>query len=198
MPLIKIKFFFRPMLILCVCLLIAFSRTTEGIEPVNTWVELRGEIVPTFTLSLFTQGRTLADPAKRSGDISLNRVDALGLNPNPIGRMARSPEKVESYYQTDILVRVQVSGAQSPASLIVNQFDSGPLRGLIYEADQNLDIAETANLKPIPQAPQKSIAVTNIPNGSHDYERQIILRIPPNLAPGTQSAIIQYALEVGP
>ena len=178
--------------------LFLLSQTAESLESASSSIELEGNIVPISTLSLITQGRKFQSGQNVGALLSLNQVDALGAYKNPSGRSSHSLEKSETYYQTDLQVRVQISGSNTTTNLVISQMDSGPLRGLIYETNQQYDISQTSQLQPIPQLPQKLIAVSNITNGTHDFDRQIILRVPANLSAGVKNAVIQYSLEATP
>ena len=194
----KIKNYGYRLILVIGFLLSLLSKTVEGVEPIASLIELQGNIVPISTLSLITQGREVNSAKGSEGAISLNKVDAAGLYRNPAGNLVRSSENLESYYQTDLTIKTQISGSSSAARLVIYQMDSGPLLGLLYEADRSFDISQTKKLEPIPLFPKSKIAISNISNGQRDYQRQVILRVPASLSEGPKSAVIQYALEVSP
>lgn len=175
-----------------------FSYASLAAAPQPGILRVHGEVMPVARLVVEAQGQVAERGSGRRLSLNFGEVDAQGVHRNPIGRSARSRRFPEAYYQADVRIQVQLSGNQSPATLIVSQVGGGPLQEYLYETDQHIDFDRIRDFRPIPPEPQRQIAVANLNPGSHELLRQLVLRVPGNLPGGTKQALVRYNLEVRP
>ena len=176
----------------------SFPVVSLAAPPLPGTVQMRGEIVPVVRLEVGAQGQVVERGSGRQLFLNFGDIDAQAIHRNPIGRGMKSRRSPGAYYQTDLLVRVQLSGNTSPGKLIISQAGPGPLQELVYETERNQDLEQVGNLRPIPLEPQRQISVSGLAPGRHELARQLVIRVPPSLRAGKKQAFLLYNLEVRP
>ncbi|MBL7684788.1 MAG: hypothetical protein JNK65_02005 [Deltaproteobacteria bacterium] len=159
-------------------------------------LQLDGQVVSIAKLEINIRGQSL-NANNPTGALNFGRVNALGSENNPIGKMLKNNRQDSAYYQASYQIKTQVSGLKTLPRLTVTQLSGGPLQNLVFESDDKIDLQDFEGRSPVPTSPTKAIAIESVPPGQNIFDRQIVIKIPPNLSPGPKQSALIYQLEVG-